>query len=201
VRIPRDRVRASAATSAALPPVEPHLALGEEVVLLSLRSPRHKVRRAVALAARVHGYPAAYRAAVNALEARFLVTRSGPLRRLEATAEAKIAARHHRVLAVIRDPAAPVQADAAEILVLLAFCGALTLSRGDRLPARHRIRSIGDHGEVPGVVELVRVERNAGSMRQLAELLLPAASDFDVGSFDPGMTQGVSSAGFTGSGP
>jgi hypothetical protein len=171
-------------------PAGPHLPVGEEVVLLSLRSPSRRLRRAVALAARLHGQPRNYRTALKALQARRLLTRSRLLGKPGPTAKANVEERCRRVLVVIRDPAIPAPRD-LELLALLAFCGALQLSDGDRLRARHRIAAVGDDDKARPLVDLLCDELNVTSPTELADALFPPRTDFHIGNFDPGITLGT----------
>ena len=179
--------------------IQPQLSLGEEVTLLARLAPRRKVRRAVALAAEVHGAPTSHRDAQRSLARKGLVRRS--LRGVQPLSDARIGARESRVLDVIR-LTSPLPAQDAELLVLLAFSGALRLNFEDHLRARHRISAIGTHDSMPPVVELVRRARRCKTMRELAEALLPSEQQFRPGGFDPGVTAGAEAgAGYTTTGP
>lgn len=180
----------------ALPaPVEPRLALAEEVVLLSLDAPQGRVRDAVALAARADDAgPRDYGAAVRSLQDRGLVSRSGLRKTLRATPDSKWAERRKRVLAVIRNAAAPTGSD-AELLVLLAACRALSLGRDDYLHARMRIASIRDDGKSSSAVVLLRTKLGVDSTGELADALLPASADLRNANFDPGVSDGVMAGG------
>ncbi len=184
---PRDLQSVKHAPEPLPPAVEPHLALAEEVVLLSLDAARGRVRDAVAIAASADDAgPEDYGAAVSSLEDRGLVERVGLRRQVRATNAAKLAERRKRVLAVIRRAAVPTGSD-AELLVLLAACRALSLGREDYLHARVRVTSIREDGAHASAVEVLRVSLGADSMADLAEALLPAAHDLRNANFDPGI--------------
>jgi hypothetical protein len=170
------------------------LSVAEEFILLSLEADTSKVKQLLVLAGeleRVSGR----RELVASLTQRGLVERRGPLRRVGPTPAATIDRRRGRVTGLIRD-VSPLTDSDGTLLVLLAACHALRLSRSDHLRARHRIASIGDDRPVPVVVDLVREHVGAGTMRELAEILLPPQESFGPGGFDPGVTSGV--WGYTG---
>jgi hypothetical protein len=149
----------------------------------------------VAVAANAHDAgPHDYGAAVRSREDRGFLERAGLRRTPRATTDSKLAERRKRVLAVIRNAAAPTGSD-AELLVLLAACHALSLGRAGYLHARIRITSIREDGETPAAVELLRARLGVGSMGELAEALLPAASENRNANFDPGVSAGVYAAG------
>jgi hypothetical protein len=139
----------------------------------------------VRLAGAAHrGTPADYKAAIQALEHRGMLRRSGPVRTRTATSQARLAARQERVLALVRQPAAPVGED-AELLVLLAAAQALAVpGPADHMRAHLRIRSIGQKEAVPSAVSLLAASLGAGSMAELADRLLPAQRGLADAKFD-----------------
>jgi hypothetical protein len=170
------------------------LSVAEEFVLLSLEADTSEVKQLLMLAGDLDGF-SGRRELVASLARRGLVNRRGPLRRVGPTLAASIDRRRGRVTRVIRD-VSPLTDSDGTLLVLLAACHALRLARSDRLRARHRIASIGYDRPVPVVVDLVREHVGAGTMRELAEILLAPQESFGPGGFDPGVTSGV--WGYTG---
>jgi hypothetical protein len=165
------------------------LPVGQEFVLLSLEADASRVKQLLALAGELQGF-GGRREVVTSLAQRGLVERRGPLRRVGPTPAARIERRRGRVRGLIRD-VSPLTDSDATLLVLLAACDALRLSRSDHLRARHRIASIGNDRPVPVVVDLVREHVGAGTMRELAEALLAPEESFGPGGFDPGVSSGV----------
>jgi len=165
------------------------LSVAEEFVLLSLEVDASKVKQLLVLAGKLDGF-SGRRALVASLTQRGLVERRGPLRRVGPTAAARIDRRPGRVTGLIRD-VAPLTDSDGTLLVLLAACDALRLSRSDHLRARHRIASIGHDRPIPIVVDVVRQHVGARTMRELEEILLPPQQSFGPGGFDPGVTAGV----------
>lgn len=189
MRISARDLRSFANTPAPLPaPVAPELPLVEEVVLLSLDSPRNRLQAAVRVAARSYPRePQGYHAALNSLEGRGMLVRTGRFRGLSASAEARIGERQARVFAVIRRAAAPVERD-AELLVLLAATRAVKFAYADdHMRARARIASIGKQDEIPVTVAMLCKDFGAASMTELADALLPAPRDLQNANFDPGV--------------
>ena len=170
------------------------LSVAEEFVLLSLEADASKVRQFLELARELEGFSGRRELLASLIE-RGLVERRGPLRRARPTPAARIDRRRGRVTGLIRD-VSPLTDSDATLLVLLAACHALRLSRSDHLRARHQIASIGHDRPVPVVVDLVREHVGARTMRELAEILLPPQQSFGPGGFDPGVTSGV--WGYTG---
>jgi hypothetical protein len=189
VRISAQDLQSFANTPAPLPAtVAPELTLVEELVLLSLDSPRNRLRQAVSVAARAYPRePQSYYAAVSSLVGQGMLARTGKFRALPASAEARIGEREARVFAVIRRAAAPVHRD-AELLVLLAATRALKFAHADdHMKARVRIASIGKQDEIPVAVASLCTDLGAASMTELADILLPAPRDLENANFDPGI--------------
>jgi hypothetical protein len=169
------------------------LPLAEELVLLSLGISRHRLRKALGLAAQAHPDSGNHRSAVEALKAKGLLEPAGARGHVQATPAARLTERRSRVVGLMRSPS-PLAGSDAELLVLLALCGALVLNGQDRLRARHRIREIKDRDSA-FAVELLRVELGVDSMDELAERILPPERDLRGANFDPGVTSAVWMAG------
>lgn len=91
------------------------------------------------------------------------------------------ARRRHRVLVLLRRPAAPTGED-AELIALLALAKALPLERDDdRLRARQRLVEIGRAQEPPEHVRAVfaRLALEPGDGEALATALLPVTQKTD----------------------
>jgi hypothetical protein len=169
------------------PPVEPQLWLVEEVVLLSLDAPQHKVRPVARIAARAYPRgPRSLHAAVERMQRRGLLAG-----RRTATAAAHLEARRARLRAIVERPAAPEGRDAE----LLAFLAALRLlpveERAQHLQARLRLAAIA--GPPPAVRALVD-EFAVTTMQEYTDKVLPPLVDPVVGNLDPGWSSGVGSA-------
>jgi hypothetical protein len=154
--------------------VEPLLSLVEEVVLLSLSSSWIRKHHVARIAARAHpDGPCDYHAAVTSLVDRGMLIHTGPLRTLAASKSAQIRAREGRVRSIISRPAPP-EADAAELLVLLAAARALALPDAVwHMKAHTRIASIGQGAAIPAVVTALADELGTTTMKELADRLLP----------------------------
>jgi hypothetical protein len=162
---------ALAKTTQSLPPlpapVEPRLWLVEEVVLLSLGVPAHRVRPVAKIAARAYPRgPRGYHAAVQRLERKGLLAD-----RRTATPAANLPARQERLLTVIERPAAPVERD-AELLAFLAAIRALPAGKPDvRKQARQRLLEI---REPPAAVRALVDEFAVSTLEEYADKVLPA---------------------------
>jgi hypothetical protein len=190
MEIPISKLQSPAPKHAEVAPrVEPELSLGEELVLLSVDSERHRISSLVDLSRAAYGQPRGYSEAVAALEEMGLVAKSGLRHHLATTDTARVKERRLRLLQVIRSPADPTDED-ADLLVGLAAGTELKLHAGDHLRARHHISALGHQRPLTRFVELVAENVNAGSMSALAEKLLPPELSFE-GSFDPGVNQGA----------
>jgi hypothetical protein len=171
------------------PPVEPQLWLVEEVVLLSLDAPAHRVRPVAKIAARVYPRgPGSYHAAVERLERKGLLAD-----RRTAAPGAHLPARQARLLTVIERPAAPAARD-AELLAFLAATRTLPVDRSAlHKQARQRLLAIRDP---PAAVRALIDEFAVSTLEEYADKVLPAQVDAVVGNLDPGWSSGVGS-GFT----
>ncbi len=169
------------------PPVEPQLWLVEEVVLLSLDAPAHRVRPVAKIAARAYPRgPGSYHAAVERLERRGLLAD-----RRTAAPGAHLPARQARLLTVIERPAAPTARD-AELLVFLAAMRTLPVDRpAVHKQARQRLLAIRDP---PAAVRALIDEFAVSTLEEYADKVLPAQVDPVVGNLDPGWSSGVGSA-------
>jgi hypothetical protein len=182
---------ALARTSQALPPlpppVEPRLWLVEEVVLLSLGAPAHRVRPVAKIAARAYPRgPRSHHAALERLE------RKGVLAdRRTAAPAAHLPDRQARLLTVIERPAAPTGRD-AELLAFLAAIRALPVDKHPlHMQARQRLLAI---REPPAAVRALVDEFAVSTLEEYADKVLPAHVDAVVGNLDPGWSSGIGSA-------
>ena len=166
------------------PPVEPRLWLVEEVTLLSLDAPAHRVRPVAKIAARA--YPRGPRSLHAALER---MERKGLLAdRRTAAPGAHLPARQARLLSVIERPAPPTGRD-AELLVFLAAIRALPVDKpAVHSQARQRLLAIRD---VPPAVRALVDEFAVTTLEEYADKVLPAHVDAVVGNLDPGWSSGV----------
>lgn len=164
----------------------PRLSVAEQIVLLTLHARRARVRSWIRVVRHAEGFTS-YRIALDRLIAAGLVERRGPLRRIRATASADVEGRTGRVLARIQD-VSPLSDDDASLIVLLAACRALELSRADYMSARHRITSINRADRLPEPVDLVRDAFGVETLYELADKLLHPLYryNFKPGEFDPG---------------
>jgi hypothetical protein len=155
-------------------PLQPLLALVEEIVLLSLQSSRLRRHHVARIAAGAHpDGPRDYHAAVASLVGRGMLTHTGPLRTLVATNAARIQARAGRVRSIIGRPAPPEGGD-AELLVLLAAARALALPDAIwHMKAHARVASIGHGAAIPAAVSALADELGTPTMKELADRLLP----------------------------
>jgi hypothetical protein len=179
---------ALAKTSQSLPPlpapVEPRLWLVEEVVLLSLDAPAHRVRPVAKIAARAYPRgPRSHHAALERMERKGLLAD-----RRTAAPGAHLPARRARLLTVIERPAAPTGRD-AELLVFLAAIRALPVDRpAVHKQARQRLLAIRD---VPPAVRALVDEFAVTTLEEYADKVLPAHVDAVVGNLDPGWSSGI----------
>lgn len=147
------------------PPVEPQLWLVEEIVLLSLDAPGHRVRPIARIAGRAYPRgPRGYGAAVERLRRRGLLARGA------ATPAARMRDRDARLKAILAHPDAPTGRE-AELVAFLAATGALpTGTRTTHLQARTRLASI---THPPPAVAALAGELRVDTMPELAKRLLP----------------------------
>jgi hypothetical protein len=166
VRLSASQLGPFRAGAAELPaPVEPQLWLVEEIVLMSLAAPAHRVRPLARIAARAHPRgPRGYGAAAERLRRRGLLARGA------ATEGARMRERDARLKAIVARPDAPTGRE-AELVAFLAATGALpTENRAAHLQARTRLASI---TAVPPSVAALADELGLSTMPELAERLLP----------------------------
>jgi hypothetical protein len=168
------------------PPVEPRLWLVEEVVLLSLDAPAHRVRPVAKIAARAYPRgPRSHHAAVERMERKGLLAD-----RRTAAPGAHLPARQARLLSVIERPAAPAGRD-AELLAFLAATRALPVDKpAAHKQARQRLLAIRD---LPAAVRLLVDEFAVSTLEEYADKVLPAQVDAVVGNLDPGWSSGIGS--------
>ena len=134
---PRDLQSVKHAPEPLPPAVEPHLALAEEVVLLSLDAARGRVRDAVAIAASADDAgPEDYGAAVSSLEAELLVLLAA-CRALSLGREDYLHARV-RVTSIREDGA---HASAVEVLRVSLGADSMADLAEALLPAAHDLRN------------------------------------------------------------
>jgi hypothetical protein len=166
------------------PPVEPRLWLVEEVALLSLDAPAHRVRPVAKIAARAYPRgPRSHHAALERMERKGLLAD-----RRTAAPGAHLPARQARLLTVIERPAAPVGRD-AELLVFLAAIRALPVDKpAVHSQARQRLLAIRD---VPPAVRALVDEFAVTTLEEYADKVLPAHVEPVVGNLDPGWSSGV----------
>jgi hypothetical protein len=146
------------------PPVEPALWLVEELVLLSLGAPAHRVRPVAKIAARAYPRgPRSLHAAVERLERKGLLAD-----RRTAAPAAHLPARRARLLTVIERPAAPTGRD-AELLAFLAAVRALPPDT--HMHARLRLLAV---AEPPAAVRALVDEFAVTTMEEYADKVLPA---------------------------
>jgi hypothetical protein len=167
-------------------PVEPLLWLIEDIVLLSLEIPQHKVRAVARIAARAYPRgPHSHHAAVERLQRRGLLADGRT-----ATPAARVGARRDRVRAIVERPAAPAGRDAE----LLAFLAALRLlpvvNRAQHLQARLRLAAVADP---PASVRALVDEFAVSTVQEFTDKVLPPLVDPVVGNLDPGWSSGVGS--------
>jgi hypothetical protein len=167
-------------------PVEPLLWLVEDVVLLSLGAPPHKVRPVAKIAARAYPRgPRSYHAAVERLERRGLLAD-----RRTATPAAHLEARRARLRAIVARPATPEGRD-AELLAFLAALQRLPVEqRAQHLQARLRLGAI----DPPPAVRALVGEFAVTTMQEFTDRVLPPLVDPVVGNLDPGWSSGIGSA-------
>ena len=163
------------------PPVEPRLALAEEVVLLSPDAPRRVLRHVTRVAGRAYrDGPRGHHAAVASLEARGLLAHGA------ATPAAQLGARRARVHATIHRAAPPAARD-AELLMLLAAAGSLPIAgRSEHLYARTRLGSIVAAAPLPPAVAGL-AEELALEPADLPECLLPGPRNLTNVQAPPGV--------------
>jgi hypothetical protein len=168
------------------PPVEPRLWLVEEVVLLALEAPHHKVRPVAKIAARAYPRgPRSYHAAVERLERKGLLAD-----RRTAAPGAHLPARQARLLSVIERPATPAGRD-AELLAFLAATRALPVDKpAAHKQARQRLLAIRD---LPAAVRALVDEFAVSTLEEYADKVLPAHVEAVVGNLDPGWSSGIGS--------
>jgi hypothetical protein len=168
-------------------PVEPLLWLVEDVVLLSLDAPPHKVRPVAKIAARAYPRgPRSYHAAVERMERRGLLAD-----RRTATPAAHLEARRARLRAIVERPATPEGRD-AELLAFLAALHRLPVEqRAQHLQARLRLRAIADP---PPAVRALVDEFAVTTMQEFTDRVLPPPVDAEGRDFDPGWSPGIGSA-------
>ena len=192
-----DDLRGSGAANAGTPaPIEPHLTVGEEMVLLALHYKGHGVEEAVQLWYTAYEQPGGYREAVASLEAAGLVERHGLLHHAAPTANAQIDARTQRLVHVIQAPAALSEED-GDLLVGLAASGALVLGATDRLLARNRMASLGQDGPLSLFVKLFSECNGITSPAALADAVLPLDGG---GKGNPAATTAAIASNLTGGG-
>jgi hypothetical protein len=164
------------------PPVEPQLWLVEEIVLLSLDAPTHRVRPVARIAGRAYPRgPRGYGAAVERLRRRGLLARGA------ATPAARMRDRDTRLRAILAHPDRPAGRE-AELVAFLAATGALpTDTRTTHLQARTRLASI---STVPRSVAALATELRVDTMPGLAERLLPGPVNRE-GIAPPGAAGGM----------
>jgi hypothetical protein len=166
------------------PPVEPRLWLVEEVALLSLDAPAHRVRPVAKIAARAYPRgPQSHHAALERMQRKGLLAD-----RRTAAPGAHLPARQARLLTVIERPAAPTGRD-AELLAFLAAIRALPVDRpAVHSQARQRLLAIRD---VPPAVRTLVDEFAVTTLEEYADKVLPAQVDAVVGNLDPGWSSGI----------
>jgi hypothetical protein len=169
------------------PPVEPRLWLVEEVVLLALEAPHHKVRPVAKIAARAYPRgPRSMHAALERMERRGLLS-SGRT----ASPAAHVNARRARVKAIIQHPADPEGRDAELLAYLAALCLLPVETRAAHLQARLRLTSM---AAPPPAVRALIDEFAVSTMQEFTDKVLPALVDPVVGNLDPGWSSGIGSA-------
>jgi hypothetical protein len=166
------------------PPVEPRLWLVEEVVLLSLGLPAHRVRPVAKIAARAYPRgPNSRHAALERLERKGLLADGRT-----AAPGAHLPARQARLLTVIERPAAPTGRD-AELLAFLAAIRALPIGAPDlHKQARQRLLAIRD---VPPAVRALVDEFAVTTLEEYADKVLPARRRPVEGVLDLWPSEGI----------
>jgi hypothetical protein len=164
-------------------PVEPLLWLVEDIVLLSLDAPQHRVRPVAKIAARAYpSGPRSHHAAVERLERKGLLAG-----RRTASPAAHLQARRDRLRAIVERAATPEGRD-AELLVFLAAIRVLPIdSRAAHLQARLRLASVAPSPAVRALVD----EFALSTMQEFTDKVLPPLVDPVVGNLDPGWSSGV----------
>jgi hypothetical protein len=164
--------------------VEPRLWLVEEVVLLSLSAPAHRVRPVAKIAARAYPRgPHNHHVAVERLERKGLLSD-----RHTAAPAAHLGDRLVRLQTVIARPAPPTGRD-AELLAFLAATRSLALeTRKVRQQARLRLTSI---GQPPPAVRALVDEFAVTTMEEYADKVLPSGAEPVEGILDLWPSYGI----------
>jgi hypothetical protein len=153
----------------------------EELVLLSLQAPPHRVRPVAKIAAQAYPRgPRNLHAAVERLERKGLLAD-----RRTAAPAAHLPARQARLLAVIERPAPPTGRD-AELLAFLAAVRALPAA--GRMHARLRLLDI---AEPPAAVRALVDEFAVTTLEEYADKVLPAHPRPVEGVLDMWPSEGI----------
>jgi hypothetical protein len=166
------------------PPVEPHLWLVEEVVLLALAAPAHRVRPVAKIAARAYPRgPRSRHAALQRLERKGLLADGHT-----AAPAAHLGARLARVHTVLGRPEPPTGRD-AELLVFLAAARSLPVeTHTAQRQLRRRLASIADPS---AAVRALVDEFAVTTLVEYADKVVPARPQPGEGVLDLWPSEGI----------